>query len=110
LYRRRDRLCRAGSNGCGSSKCRCCHRDSSSNGFHTGRLKASSRIGSTRFEFAQLVFKVPAHPGAIFAFEVAQVFNARFEGGPLQLGITVGALHFALRVCQKTVGFSARLG
>jgi hypothetical protein len=56
-----------------------------------------------------LVFKVPAHPGAIFAFEVPQVFNARFESDSLQLRITVGALHFALRVCQKTVGFSARL-
>jgi len=57
-----------------------------------------------------LVFEVPTHASAIFALEVAQVFNARFKGGTLELGIAVGALHLALRVCQKPVGLSARLG
>jgi hypothetical protein len=57
-----------------------------------------------------LVFKIPTHTGAIFALEVAQVLDARLEGGTLQLGIAVGGLYLALRVCQKPVGLSARLG
>ena len=98
--------CRRG----GSSKCWGGNRNRCRNGFGRRRFEPRSRIGSTRFEFAQLVFKVPAHTGAIFALEVAQVFDARFEGSPLQLGITVGALHLALRFGQKAVSLSARLG
>ena len=68
------------------------------NGCRRRCFQTFSRIGATSCEFTQLVLKVTAHPGAIFAFEVAQVFDARFESSALQLGITVGILHLALRL------------